>query len=121
MDEKKPDARTIAEEAVGEVRGAPIPDAAKDQALAPTEDVVRQLATSVGPQSGIAARTAEAVGERVGDAYADGAIGEATARSRNIARPAWSQASRAAQQPLMAVAAGFAFGYAAALLIHRRW
>jgi hypothetical protein len=28
MDDQKPDPRTIAEEAVGEIRGAPIPDAA---------------------------------------------------------------------------------------------
>jgi hypothetical protein len=71
----------------------------------------------------MAARTAEAVGERVGDAYADGTIGEATARSRNITRPAWSQAGSAvaAQQLFIAVAAGFALGYAVALLVHRRW
>jgi hypothetical protein len=111
MDDKNPDARTIAEEAVGEIRGAPIPEPAKDQAVAPTEDVVRQLATSVGPRSGMAARTAEAVGERVGDAYADGTMTEATARSRNIVRPVWSRASGAAEQPFMAVAAGFALGY----------
>jgi hypothetical protein len=69
----------------------------------------------------VAARTAEAIGERVGDAYADGAIGEATAGSRNIARPAWSRASRTAQQPFIAIAAGFALGYAVARLIHHRW
>ena len=120
MDDKKPDPRTIAEEAIGEIRGAPIPEAAKDQAVTPTEDVVRQLAISAGPQAGMAAKTAEAVGERVGDAYADGTIGEATARPRNIARHTRSQASRVTQQPFMAVAAGFALGYAAALLIHRR-
>ena len=121
MEDKKSDARTIAEEAVGQIRGAPIPDAAKDQAVTPTVEVVRQLATSAGPRAGMAAKTAEAVGERVGDAYAGGTMGEATARSRNIVRPVRSQASRAAQQPFIAVTAGFALGYAAALLIHRRW
>jgi hypothetical protein len=120
MEDKKPDSRTIAEEAVGETRGSPTPDAAKDEAVTPTEEVIRQLATSAGPQAGLAAKTAEAVGERIGDAYADGTMGGATARSRNIARRAASQASRAAQQPFMTVAAGFALGYAAALLINRR-
>ena len=75
MDDKKPDARTIAEEAVGEARGAPIPDAAKNKPA--TEEVIRQLATSAGPQAGMANKTAEAVGERAGDAYADGTMGEA--------------------------------------------
>jgi hypothetical protein len=38
MVEKTPDARPIAEEAAGEIRGTPIPEPAKDQAVAPTED-----------------------------------------------------------------------------------
>jgi hypothetical protein len=117
MDDQKPDTRAIAEEAVGERRGSPTPDAAKDKPA--TEAVIRQLATSAGPRAGLAARTAEA-GERVGGAYADGTMGGATGRSRNVARQAAAQASRAAQQPFVAVAAGFALGYAAALLIHRR-
>src|SRR5207248_1742897 len=114
MDDKKPDARTIAEEAVGEARGAPIPDAAKNKPA--TEEVIRQLATSAGPQADIATKTAESVCERVGGAYATTA--EVKAGSQKVARTAASQASRAAQQPL--VAASFALGYAAALLIHRR-
>jgi hypothetical protein len=115
MDDKKPDARTIAEEAVGEARGAPIPDAAKNKPA--TEEVIRQLATSAGPQADIATKTAESIGERVGDAYATTA--EVKAGSRKVARTVASQASRAAQQPFITVAAGFALGYAAALLIHR--
>ena len=116
MDDKKSDPRIIAEEAVGQVRGSPTPDAAKTEM--PTEAVIRQLATSAGPQADIAAKTAESVGERVGDAYAT--TDEVKAGSRNVARRAASQASRAAQQPFTAVAAGFVLGYAAALLIHRR-
>jgi hypothetical protein len=115
MDDKKPDARTIAAEEVGEARGAPIPDAAKDKPA--TEDVIRQLATSAGPEADIATKTAESIGERVGDAYATTA--EVKAGSRKVARTVASQASRAAQQPFITVAAGFALGYAAALLIHR--
>jgi ElaB/YqjD/DUF883 family membrane-anchored ribosome-binding protein len=116
MDDKKADARTIAEEEVGEARGAPIPDAAKNKPA--TEEVIRQLATSAGPQADIATKTAESVGERVGDAYATTA--EVEAGSRKVARTAASQSSRAVQQPFITVAAGFALGYAAALLIHRR-
>jgi len=116
MDDKKPDARTIAAEEVGEARGAPIPDAAKNNPA--TEEVISQLATSAGPEADIATKTAESVGERVGDAYAT--TDEVKAGPRKVARRAASQASRAAQQPFTAVAAGFALGYAAALLIHRR-
>src|ERR1700730_883069 len=120
MDDKKPDQRVIAEEAVGERRDSPIPDAAQDQAETPTEEVIRQLATSDGSQASMAAKTAEAVGERVGGAYADATTDEAKERSRNVGRQAVSRAPRAAKQPFMTVAAGFALGYAAALLIHRR-
>jgi len=116
MDDKKSDPRIIAEEAVGEARGSPTPDAAKPEM--PTEDVIRRLATSAGPQADIATRTAESVGERVGDAYAT--TDEVKAGPRKVARRAASQANWAAQQPFTAVAAGFALGYAAALLIHRR-
>jgi ElaB/YqjD/DUF883 family membrane-anchored ribosome-binding protein len=116
MDDKKSDPRIIAEEAVGQARGSPTPDAAK--AEMPTEDVIRRLATSAGPQADIATRTAESVGERVGDAYAT--TDEVKAGPRKVARRAASPASWAAQQPFTAVAAGFALGYAAALLIHRR-
>jgi hypothetical protein len=49
MDDKKSDVRTIAEEAVGQTRGSPTPDTAKDQAVAPTDaEAMRQLATSAG-------------------------------------------------------------------------
>ena len=116
MDDKKPDSRTIAEEAVGERRGSPTPDAVRPDM--PTEEVIRQRATSAGPEADIAAKTAEAVGERVGDAYAT--TDEVKMGSRRVARRAASQASRAAQQRFITAAAGFAIGYAAALFIHRR-
>jgi len=116
MDGKKPDSRTIAEEAVGERRGSPTPDVVK--AEMPIEEDIRQLATSAGSQASRAAKTAEALGERDGSAYADAITDEE--RSRKVARHAASQASRAAQQRFITVAAGFALGYAAALLINRR-
>src|ERR1043165_8939581 len=101
MDEKTREARTIAAEEVGEARGTPIPDAAKNNPA--TEEVIRQLATSAGPEADIATKTAEVKAE-----------------SRKVARTVASQASRAAQPPFITVAGGFALGYAAALLIHRR-
>jgi pyridoxine 5'-phosphate synthase PdxJ len=85
----------------------------------PTEEDIRQLATSAGSRAS-RAKTAEALGERDGGAYADAITDEAKERSRKAARHAASQASRAAQQRFMTVAAGFALGYAAALLINRR-
>src|ERR1044071_2187064 len=115
MDDKKPDARTIAAEEVGEARGGPIPDAAKNNPA--TEEGIRQLATSAGPEADSATKTAESVGERVGDAYATTA--EVKEGSRKVARTVASQASRAAQQPFITVAAGFALRFAAAFLIHR--
>jgi hypothetical protein len=118
MDDKKPDSRTIAEEAVGERH--PVPDAVNDRAEAPTGEILRQRATSAGSQASRAAKTAEALGERGGGAYADAITDEAKERSRKFARHAASQASRAAQERFMTVAAGFALGYAAALLIYRR-
>jgi ElaB/YqjD/DUF883 family membrane-anchored ribosome-binding protein len=117
MDDKKPDPKAIADEAVGETRDRPTPDA-NDKIEMPTEEIIRRRATSAGPQADIAAKTAESVGERVGDAYAT--TDEVKAGSRNVIRRAGSQASHTVQQPFVTVAAGFVLGYAAALLIHRR-
>ena len=117
MDYKKPDPQAIAREAVGETRDPLTPEAANKVEM-PTEDVIRRRAISAGPQADIAIKTAESVGERVGDAYAT--TDEVKARSRNVARRAAPRASRAAQQPFISVVAGFAVGYAVALLIHRR-
>jgi hypothetical protein len=116
MDDKKSDPRIIAEEAVGQARGSLTSAASK--AEMPTEDVIRRLAISAGPQADIATKTAESVGERVGDAYATTA--EVKAGSRKVARTVASQASWTVQQPFMTVAAGFALGYIAAVFIHRR-
>jgi hypothetical protein len=118
---KTNDPRRIAEEAVGERPGSAIPEAAKQQ-------VVRAPAASAGPQASLAARTAEAVGEREGGAYADGTIEEAQRRSREtVRRPRSSQAQatqrlshKLARQPLMVISAAFALGYLAASVINHR-
>jgi hypothetical protein len=60
MDDKKPDPDRIAEEAVGEALESRRPDAGKEEP--------RPAPTSTGPEANVAARTAESVGERVGDA-----------------------------------------------------
>ena len=118
MDDQRPDPKAIADEAVGETRDRPTPYAANDKLEMPTEDVLRRRAMSAGPRADLSVKTAESVGERVGDAYAT--TKEVKARSRNVARRAASHASHTAQQPFVTIAAGFALGYAAALLIHHR-
>ncbi|MGA7862482.1 MAG: hypothetical protein WCA23_00525 [Stellaceae bacterium] len=90
------------------------------------EEVARRLSKPAGPQASIPEKTAESIGERVGDAYAD--PGSAAARNfpGNIARLALpherSDAVRRVldEPPFLMAAAGFALGYMAALLLHRR-
>jgi len=123
MDGKRPEPSTIAAEGVGERLGDPTPEAVKDKPEMPTEESLRRLARSAGPQARVAEKTAESVGERIGDAYADATTREAQEQSRKVVRHSATQAgpraSSAVQWQCMGVAAGFAFGYAAALLIHR--
>jgi hypothetical protein len=118
MDEQKAYASNIAAEAVGERLESPPPDTG--------EQTPRPAATSAGPRARLADKTAESLGERSGDAYADAM----TARSRRVFRPAateaGSQTGGAAlfrsfdQQTFVTVLAAFALGYGAALLIHHR-
>ena len=119
MAERNTDARRIAEEAVGERPESAIPEAAK-------QHVVRAPAASAGAQARLAARTAEAVGERESGAYADASIEEAQKRSRETVRPKSTQARAArwvsnqiGRQPMIVISA-FALGYLAALVVHHR-
>lgn len=122
--EQDPDA--IAEEAVGQRHGDPPPYAAKGQPDLSQEEMARQLSKPAGPQASIPEKTAEAIGERVGDAYAD--PGSAAARNLpgkmgRLAVP--NEGSGAArrvldEQPFLMAAASFALGYMTALLLHRR-
>jgi hypothetical protein len=115
MDDKEGYSSKIAAEAVGERLGSPPPDAG--------EQAPRPAATSAGPQARVADKTAESVGERAGDAYADATPDEARERSRKVGRHAGmrggSQVGQFNQQTFLTVVAAFAFGYIAALLIHR--
>ena len=121
MDEQKAYASDIAAEAVGERLGGPPPDT-REQTPTPT-------AASAGPRARVAEKTAESLGERSGDAYADATTNEARERSRRVfphaATEVRSQTVGTAlsrpfdQQTFVTVLAAFALGFAAALLIHR--
>jgi hypothetical protein len=123
MDDKKPDPRTIAEEAVGGRLGSAPPDAAKAKAEMPPEDAV-PASCDAGRITGRHRSQDRGGGLRgVGDAYAD-----ATTERREsglgklLGKPQRRQVSGKRRGPtaVHGVAAGFALGYAAALLIHRR-
>jgi hypothetical protein len=123
MEHKKPDPDRIAEEAVGEALESRRPDAGKEEA--------RAVPTSAGPQANVADKTAESVGERVGNAYAHATSDEARERSRNVVQQGAMQAgprrsgaasdrmTAGGQQVVTAVAA-FALGYVTAFLFHGR-
>jgi hypothetical protein len=110
------DKRRIADEAVGQRPESAIPDAAKDRVPE------GRPATSAGPHASVATKTAEALGETVGDAYAypDATAAEVRNRSREFVRRRPTGNGSGSAQPFMMAASGFAFGYVAALLIHHR-
>jgi hypothetical protein len=127
MPTRKQDPDAIAEEAVGQRRGAPPPYAVKERPDVSQEEMTRRLSKPAGPRASIPEKTAEAVGERVGDAYAD--PGSAATRNRPgiIARFAGTHVRRSGavrqvldEQPLMMVVASFALGYMTALVLHGR-
>jgi hypothetical protein len=119
-----PDA--IAEEAVGQRHGDPPPYAVKQQPDVSQEEMARRLSQPAGPRASIPEKSAEAVGERVGDAYADPGSGAARNLPGKLAYPAGpherSDAMRQVldEQPFLMVAASFALGYMAALMLHGR-
>ena len=142
MQTRKQDPDAIAEEAVGQRHGDPPPYAVKAQPDMSQEEMARRLAKPAGPRASIPEKTAEAVGERVGDAYAD--PGSAAARNLpgKIARFAGSHerssgtarairmgavrqvgqvlSHQLEEQPFMMMVAGFALGYITALWLHGR-
>ena len=126
MQTRKQDPDAIAEEAVGQRHGDPPPYAVKEKPDVSQEEMARRLSKPAGPRASIPEKTAEAVGERVGDAYAD--PGSAAARNRPgmIDRPAGpferSGAVRQVldEQPFLMVVASFVLGYMAALALHAR-
>jgi hypothetical protein len=143
METRKQDPDAIAEEAVGQRHGDPPPYAVKENPDMSQEEMARRLSKPAGPQASIPEKTAEAIGERVGDAYAD--PGSAAARNppgkiarltgpherssgNGAADPVLGAVRQVTQvvsqqfdeQPFMMVAASFALGYMTALLFHGR-
>lgn len=139
MEDRDQEARTrIAAEAVGERPGS-APAGARDEKGMSAEDAIRRNAVSSGPRASIPEKTAESVGERVGDAYADaardprgyvgrpqgwqsgslehGAADPVLAAARQLVQVA---SQRFNEQPLMLAAACFALGYLTAVLLHSR-
>ena len=126
MQTRKQDPDAIAEEAVGQRHEDPPPYAVKKKPDISQEEMARRLSQPAGPRASIPERTAEAVGERVGDAYAD--PGNAAARNRpgKIARIAGPHERSGVErqvldeQPFLMVVASFALGYMSALMLHGR-
>ena len=82
MAERNTDARRIADEAVGGRPESAIPETARQHVVRTPE----ARPSAAGPQASLAARTAEAIGEREAGAYADATIEEAQKRSRETVR-----------------------------------
>ena len=143
MQTRKQDPEAIAEEAVGQRHGDPPPYALKEEPDISQEEMARRLSKPAGPRASIPEKTAEAVGERVGDAYAN--PGSAAARNTpgkvaRLALPHERFAGNGAadpvldavrqlgqvlshqfdERPFMMVAASFALGYMTALWLHGR-
>jgi hypothetical protein len=135
-----PDRDTIAEEAIGQRHDSAPPYAVKEPENMSPEEALRRNAMSSGSQASIPEKTAESLGERLGDAYSDdGSVAQTQKRNSDLraATPAWSQTIGAAapvlaagrhiaqaishqfdQQPFMVVVASFALGYMTAVLLH---
>jgi hypothetical protein len=143
MQTRKQDPDAIAEEAVGQRHEDPPPYAVKVQPEMSQQEMARRLSEPAGPRASIPEKTAEAVGERVGDAYADPGSAAARNRPAQIARlagphgrPSGNGAAdpqlgavrqmtqvvshQLHEQPFLTVAASFALGYMTALLLHGR-
>lgn len=117
------DPKKIADEAIGQRPESAIPDAAREQMTAEiSERAIRWRAASAGPNASIAERSAEAMGEQSGGAYA-----HQNATPRQVQLLSSATARRAewwprmvGDLPFISAAAIFAIGYGTALLIHRR-
>jgi hypothetical protein len=125
--ESKPDSDAIAEEAVGQKHDSVPPDAGKKAEI--SQEEIARLATSLGTRASIPEKTAESVGERVGDAYSDPDARKLRAMSqerglthrlRSMGMAGDGASSQSSEQWLTTMLAGFALGYVTAALVHRR-
>ncbi len=134
--ERQADRDAIAEEAVGQRHESPPPYAAKNPEVS-QEEAARQLGLSAGAQASIPEKTAEAVGERVGDAYSDpkslgrgsqGKLGRLTPRRDGSPDDRFASAGRGAagsvnqffDRRFATIVASFALGYATAAWLYHR-
>ena len=114
----------IAEEAVGERHQSAPPYAAKNEGVS-QEEATRHLAGSAGAQATTPEKTAESVGERVGNAYSDPKsvapqkVGGQTAARRESEKSRFLSAQTDVGR-FATVVASFALGYLTAILFHGR-
>ncbi len=141
MQTRKQDPDAIAEEAVGQRHGDPPPYALKRQPEMSQEEMARRLSQPAGSRASIPEKTAEAVGERVGDAYADPgspAAWNLPGKNARLAGPHEGSSANGSfdpvlgavrqvgqvlshqleEQPFMMMIAGFALGYMTAVWLH---
>jgi hypothetical protein len=133
--EGQPDRDRIADEAVGQ-RHESAPPYARSAASMSGEESSRQFTASSGVASSIPEKTAESLGERVGDAYSNAesrprysppkvgqqiaARSESNKGGGNRFLSASGQAADPDRELFLTVAASFALGYLAAILFHDR-
>jgi hypothetical protein len=112
----------IADEAVGQRRETP-PWAGSAASMS-GEDASRQFAASSGVAASIPEKTAESLGERVGDAYSDPENAPRHSLPKGVGTHRFLSASGKAANPgperFLTVVASFAVGYVAAVLFHDR-
>jgi hypothetical protein len=124
MDEKQ-QADRIAAEAVGERLGNDPPDAVRHPEIS-QEEAAWRLARAPAPRASVAEKSAEAMGERVSDAYANPGrdlswTGGTMDRLLAIGRDTTQSVSRQfREQPVITALVGVAVGYLAGALLHGR-
>jgi hypothetical protein len=129
--EGQSDRDRIAEEAVGQRHESPPPYAVKKEDVS-REEAARQLAASSGPQASTAEKTAESLGERIGDAYSDPeSVARRSPKKAGGQTAPWGgsetsvRSNRVLPSPtdigrFVTVVASFALGYLTAVLFHSR-
>lgn len=89
--EEQPDRDAIADEAVGQTHGTAPPGTAKEKEAMSPEEAARRNAPAPAAQASTPEKTAAALGERVGDAYADAGNARQN-RQGSVDRPAATKA-----------------------------
>jgi hypothetical protein len=139
--EEQPDRDAIVDEAVGQTHGTAPPDTVKEREAMSPEEAGRRNATAPRVEASLSEKTAAALGERVGDAYANagsvpqknqrnvGQRATTTARSpQAMADRAFSAGQQMAQsvseqfsnQPLVTMIAAFGLGFMTAVVLQGR-